>query len=56
MIAPMKRFTIVVTSHDIDSAPIYLRKLGIAHIEPLIGTGQHYLNLEQRKKTQSWRR
>lgn len=50
MIAPMKRFTIVVTSHDIDSAPIYLRKLGIAHIEPLIGTGQHYLNLEQRKK------
>lgn len=50
MIVPMKRFTIVVTSHDIDLAPIYLRKLGIAHIEPLIGTGQHYLNLEQRKK------
>jgi len=50
MIAPMKRFTIVVTSHDIDSAPHYLRKLGIAHIEPLAGAGQHFQNLEQRKK------
>lgn len=50
MIAPMKRFTIVMTSHDIDSAPGYLRKLGIAHLEPLAGEGQYYQNLEQRKK------
>ena len=50
MIAPMKRFTIVITSHDIDSAPHYLKKLGIAHIEPLVGAGQHFQNLEQRKK------
>lgn len=50
MIASMKRFTIVVTSHDIDSAPHYLRKLGIAHIEPLVGAGQHFQNLEQHKK------
>ena len=49
MIVPMKKFYLIVLDKDRESAPERLRKLGIAHVEELQGSGETYQALEREK-------
>ncbi|MGB9685084.1 MAG: V-type ATP synthase subunit I [Rectinema subterraneum] len=49
MIVPMKKFYLIVLDKDRESAPERLRKLGVAHVEELQGSGETYQTLEQKK-------
>ena len=40
MIAPMKKFVLVLLDADAAAAPLQLRKLGIAHLERIEGEGK----------------
>lgn len=48
MIVPMKKFLLVVMDKDVRDAPLYLRALGIAHIEPFESVGAACADLEAR--------
>ena len=48
MIAPMEKFILVLLEKDASSAPLYLRKLGIAHVDKVEGSGEAYSTLEKR--------
>ncbi len=49
MIVPMKKFYLIVLDKDRRSVPERLRKLGVAHVEELQGSGETYQTLEQKK-------
>jgi len=49
MIVPMKKFYLIVLDSDVAAMPARLRKLGIAHVESLQGTGETYQSLEREK-------
>lgn len=49
MIVPMKKFYLIVLDKDRESAPERLRKLGVAHVEELQGSGETYQALEREK-------
>ena len=46
MIAPMKKFLLVLLNQDLHDAPLQLRKLGIAHIQRFESTGENCAALE----------
>ncbi len=46
MIAPMKKFLLILLNKDVHAAPIYLRKLGIVHIEKFQSSGESCSALE----------
>ena len=46
MIVPMKKFLLVLLSKDLHSAPLQLRKLGIAHITKFQSSGESCAVLE----------
>lgn len=50
MIAPMKKFWLVLLEKDVDKAPLYLRKLGIAHVENFESSGEACEELERKLK------
>ena len=50
MIVPMKKFYLIVLDKDRKSAPERLRKLGVAHVEELQGSGETYQALERQKE------
>lgn len=46
MIAPMKRFILVLLGKDAHDAPLHLKKLGIAHLEKFESSGKTCADLE----------
>ncbi|MCE1196081.1 hypothetical protein LWX53_06245 [bacterium] len=48
MIAAMEKFILVVLGSDATATPVQLRKLGIAHVDSLAGSGEAYSTLERR--------
>lgn len=50
MIAPMKKFVLVLLDADAAAAPLQLRKLGIAHLERIEGEGKTCAALEAELK------
>jgi V/A-type H+-transporting ATPase subunit I len=50
MIAPMKKFVLVLLDSDAAAAPLQLRKLGIAHLERIEGEGKTCAALEAELK------
>jgi V/A-type H+-transporting ATPase subunit I len=50
MIVPMKKFILVLMEKDLRSAPLYLRKLGIAHVEKFESSGEDCAVLETELK------
>ena len=48
MIAPMEKFILVVLESDAAATPVQLRKLGIAHVDSLAGSGEAFASLERR--------
>lgn len=48
MIARMKKFVLVAWGADAERAPAFLRKLGIAHVEAIKGSGESCADLERR--------
>lgn len=50
MIAPMKKFVLVLFESDAAAAPLQLRKLGIAHLERIEGEGKTCAALEDELK------
>lgn len=46
MIAPMKKFLLVLLNKDLREAPLQLRKLGIAHIQKFESSGENCATLE----------
>jgi V/A-type H+-transporting ATPase subunit I len=54
MIVPMKKFYLIVLDKDRGNVPERLRKLGVAHVEELQGSGETYQSLErERAETES---
>ncbi len=54
MIVPMKKFYLIALDKDRPTLPERLRKLGVAHVEELSGSGETYQNLErERSETES---
>lgn len=49
MIVPMKKFYLVVLDRDRHSAPSALRKIGVAHVEELQGSGETCRTLERER-------
>lgn len=49
MIVPMRKFYLIVLDKDRKSAPVHLRKLGIAHVEELQGSGETFQALEKKR-------
>lgn len=49
MIVPMKKFYLIVLDKDRKNVPKRLRKLGVAHIEELQGSGETYQSLERER-------
>jgi len=50
MIAPMKKFLLVILNGDLREAPLQLRKLGIAHIQKFESSGENCATLEANLK------
>ena len=50
MIAPMKKFLLVLLNKDVQEAPLFLRKLGIAHIQKFDRSGENCSSLENSLK------
>ncbi len=50
MIVPMKKFILVLLDSDAATAPLHLRKLGIAHLEKIEGEGKTCAALEAELK------
>ena len=53
MIAPMKKFVLVILDKDRFKAPLQLRKLGIAHVERFQASGESCAALEAELKKAS---
>jgi len=49
MIVPMKKFYLIALDKDRPTLPERLRKLGVAHVEELSGSGETYQNLERER-------